>query len=192
MKDLFLAKEGSDIFLGVVIPIAVIVLLLCGLGIWLSAYSKKRAADAEENFRRSNIALLPKSADIVPYLNDNSKKFFDVLKRALPAQFIIYPNVCVEKLFEYRSRDMLQMQDAYADFVIFNEALMPMLVIDLFDTSLVSLEGINRLKNRYKTIIKNSGVPVLDYEIKEVYNLDELRREMAAAINPIRTAGRQD
>ena len=73
----------------------------------------------------------------------------------------------------------------YADFVVFTPALMPVLVIDLYDMSIINLDRVNRIKTVSKEILRNSGIPVLDYQYTDNCNIDELRRKIANLLNPL-------
>ena len=130
---------------------------------------------------------LPKSAPVVPYVESILATFYQALKQALPDQYIIYMNVPIEKLFESSKRASLKMVGQYADYVIFTPALMPILVIDLFDMSIINLESVNRIKNVSKDILRNSGIPVLDYQYVDNCDIDDLRRKIANLLNPLNT-----
>ena len=75
----------------------------------------------------------------------------------------------------------------YADFVVFTPTMMPILVIDLFDMSIVNLDRVNKIKNVSKEILRNSGIPVLDYQYTDNCDIDDLRRRIATLLNPLST-----
>ena len=157
-----------------------IIAIIAGLYIWFLRYRRKHRPIKAEKVKQ----VLPKSAPIVPYYDSVLANFHQALKQALPEKYIIY-NVPIEKLFDQTRRASLQMEGQYADFVIFTPQLMPVLVIDLFDMSIINLDRVNRIKNVSKEILRNSGIPVLDYQYTDNCNIDELRRKIAILLNPL-------
>ena len=169
-----------DILINFVLPLLVIG-TLAGLYAWaLRSYRKKRTIIKEKEPR-----VLPKSVPVVPYYDSILLNFYEALKAALPSKYIIYVNVPIEKLFEQSKRESLHMLGQYADFVVFTPSLMPVLVIDLFDMSIINLDRVNRIKTVSKEILRNSGIPVLDYQYTDNCNIDELRRKIANLLNPL-------
>ena len=164
-----------------VLPMLAIV-MVAGIYIWFlrSMRERKNKPVVKET------STLPKSAPVVPYFDSILADFYRALRQALPEKYIIYVNVPIEKLFEFSKRANLQMVGQYADFVVFTPSLMPVLVVDLFDMSVVDLNRVNRIKNVSKAILRNSGIPVLDYQYTENCNIDELRRKIADLLNPLR------
>ncbi|MBO4726520.1 MAG: DUF2726 domain-containing protein [Clostridia bacterium] len=171
-----------EIFVNFIIPLLVIA-AVSGLYVWF-LISRRKRNDADQN-QEPHASILPKSAPVVPYMESISLNFFQALKQALPEKYIIYVNVPIEKLFDQARRDDLHMVGQYADFVIFTPNLMPVLVIDLFDLSIINLDRVNRIKNVSKEILRNSGIPVLDYQYTDNCNIDELRRRIANLLNPL-------
>lgn len=163
-----------------VLPILGIV-IIAGLYIWFLRSRRNQQKNSEVKIQR----VLPKSAPVVPYIESILVSFHKALKQALPEKYIIYVNVPIEKLFDPTKRESLHMVGQYADFVIFTPALMPVLVIDLFDMSIINLDRVNRIKNVSKEILRNSGIPVLDYQYTDNCNIDELRRKIANLLNPL-------
>jgi hypothetical protein len=138
-------------------------------------------------FKESVKRQIPKSAALVPYMSTKFLKFNEALKQALPSNFIAMPHVPIEKLFESSKQNELQMRGQYADFAVFSNSFMPILIIDLFDMSIVNLDTVNKVKNISKDVLRNSGIAVLDYKLKDTYNIDELRRTIANAMNPLKS-----
>jgi hypothetical protein len=160
---------------------ALVIILVAGLYIWFLRSHRKNTAVSEVKQTR----ILPKSAPVVPYYESILVTFHKALKEALPEKYIIYVNVPIEKLFDPTKRESLHMVGQYADFVVFTPDLMPVLVIDLFDMSIINLERVNRIKTVSKEILRNSGIPVLDYQYTDNCNIDELRRKIANLLNPL-------
>ena len=171
-----------EVFVNFFLPLLVII-AVAGLYIWYLRSRRKKLANGKPKDVRSNV--LPKSAPVVPYMESISLNFYQALKQALPEKYIIYVNVPIEKLFDQARREDLHMVGQYADFVIFTPELMPVLVIDLFDLSIINLDRVNKIKNVSKTILRNSGIPVLDYQYTDNCNIDELRRKIANLLNPL-------
>lgn len=169
-----------ELFTKFILPMLVIV-LVAGLYIWFLRSYRNRNKESETK----TLSVLPKSAPVVPYIESILVNFHKALKQALPEKYIIYVNVPIEKLFDPAKRESLRMVGQYADFVVFTPALMPVLVIDLFDMSIINLDRVNRIKNVSKEILRNSGIPVLDYQYTDNCNIDELRRKIADLLNPL-------
>jgi hypothetical protein len=175
-----------EVLLNTVLPIAVIVIIAVIYILWLTSRRQKVAAPEDAETKDEWKKAVPKSAPITPFMDTKVFKFYEALKAALPAEFIAAPHVAIEKLFAHSARKELRMTGQFADFVIFTRSFMPVLVIDLFDMSIVSLDNVNKIKNIFKDVIRNSGLAILDYKLDDNYNIDELRRDIANAINPLR------
>lgn len=160
---------------------ALIVSAIVGLYAWFLRYQRKQRTAAKVNKPRNVI----KSAPVVPYYDSITLSFYEALRKALPEKYIIYVNVPIEKLFEQSKRESLHMLGQYADYVVFTPSLMPVLVVDLYDMSIINLDRVNRIKAVSKEILRNSGIPVLDYQYNENCNIDELRRKIANLLNPL-------
>ena len=173
-----------EVLTNFILPVLVIV-VLAGLYVWFLIYRRRRAEQSKDKPKTSNVAL-PKSAPVVAFLDPIAINFYKALKQALPEKYLICVNVPIEKLFDASKRAALQMKGQYADFVVFTPALMPVLVVDLFDMSIINLDRVNKIKNTSKQILRNSGIPVLDYQYVDNCNIDELRRKIANLLNPLR------
>lgn len=160
---------------------ALIVSTIVGLYAWLLRVHRERRTTAKVVKPRNVI----KSAPVVPYYDSITLSFYQALRKALPDKYIIYVNVPIEKLFEQSKRESLNMLGQYADYVVFTPSLMPVLVVDLFDMSIINLDRVNRIKTVSKEILRNSGIPVLDYQYTDNCNIDELRRKIANLLNPL-------
>lgn len=170
--------------LKIVIPIIIILAVAGFYAFWI--FSRRRGNDTAEQNKNESPKPLPKSAPITPYMDSMLLNFYRALKQALPDKYIIYVHVPIEKLFDASRRNELNMKGQYADMVVFTPELMPLLVIDLFDMSIINLDRVNKIKTVSKGILRNSGIPVLDYRCNDSYNIDELRRLIANLLNPLR------
>jgi hypothetical protein len=174
-----------EVLLNIVLPIVVIVILAIIYVLWLTGRNEKPALADEPEIKDEWKRTVPKSAPVVPYMDTKVFRFYEVLKMSLPSMFTIIPHCSIEKLFEISKRKDLRMSGQYADFAIFNEAFVPVLVIDLFDMSIVNLDTVNKIKGIFKDVMRSSGIAVMDYKLDEHYNIDQLRRDIATAINPL-------
>lgn len=170
--------------LNIVLPIIVIA-ALAGLYAFL-LYQRRHRDDVALQEKKASRKPLPKSAPVITYMEPMLRNFYHALKQALPEKYVIYVNVAIEKLFDASYRDDLCMKGQYADLVVFTPDLKPLLVIDLFDMSIINLDRVNKIKNVSKQILRNSGIPVLDYRCTDNYNIDEIRRLIANLLNPLR------
>lgn len=169
-----------DVLRNFIFP-ALVVAIIAGLYAWALRYHRLKRAEAKIKTPKT----MPKSAPIIPYYDSITLSFYEALRKALPEKYIIYVNVPVEKLFDPSVRESLHMSGQYADFVVFTPNLMPILVVDLFDMSIINLDRVNRIKTVSKDILRNSGIPVLDYQYTDNCNIDELRRKIANLLNPL-------
>ncbi len=171
--------------LNLILPL-IIIAGLSGVYIWFLHSKQGKGTSATINDNKNNAVKSNKAITLISYMDYKATEFYNALKQALPSNFIIYPNVAVEKLLDTTSRLGLQLQGQYADFVVFSPSRMPILIIDLFDMSIINLDEVNKVKRITKTIMKNSGVPVLDLKYSDTYNIDELRQIIANILNPLR------
>lgn len=170
--------------LEVILPLIVIA-FLAGLYIFF-LYWRRHRDDVALQEKKASRKPLPKSAPVITYMEPTLRGFYHALKQALPEKYVVYVNVPIEKLFDASHRNDLCMKGQYADLVIFTPDLLPLLVIDLFDMSIINLDRVNKIKAVSKQILRNSGIPVLDYRCADNYNIDEMRRQIANLLNPLR------
>ena len=119
-----------------------------------------------------------------PFMLRNQQVFFEAMKKSLPSHYVVIPNVAIELLFDKGQRDDLQMGDEYADVAVFTENYLPVLVIDLVDYS-PSGKAVFHLSLDAKDMLRSVGVNVLEYNIRDTYSVDELRKAVAKATNPL-------
>jgi hypothetical protein len=174
-----------EILFNYVLPVVVIVILVTIYILWLTGRGKSDRAVGDAKPNDAWKRTVPKSAPVVPYMEAKILRFYEVLKMALPAGFTVIPHCPIEKLFSVSRRNDLQMLGQYGDFVIFNENYSPVLVIDLFDMSIINLDTVNKIKGIFKDVLRSSGVPVMDFKLDGDYNIDTLRRSIADTINPL-------
>ena len=170
----------NDIWVNFILP-AFVLSVIVGAYAWFLRVHRTRRTAAKQAKPRNVI----KSAPVVPYYDSITLSFYQALRQALPDKYIIYVNVPIEKLFEPSKRESLNMLGQYADYVVFTPNLMPVLVVDLYDMSIINLDRVNKIKTVSKDILRNSGIPVLDYQYTDNCNIDELRRKIANLLNPL-------
>lgn len=118
------------------------------------------------------------------FFDSKNTDFYNALKIALPRNYVIFPRVAVELLFYHINRADLRLKGQYIGFCVFTDKLAPVLAIDLIDTTLAG-ESTLPLKSSTKDIIRSSGLPVLEYAMRDVYSIDDLRKSIAKAMNPL-------
>ena len=176
-----------DCFMGGVFPIIAMVAVIAGIVIYAVVLSvrinrDRRDISAEELEDRRRAA---KGARLkLKFFDSKNIAFYDALKRALPSNYIVFPRVAVELLFERLQRAELRLQGQYMDFCVFTDKFVPVLAVELRDHSMVS-ESTVGMKNSTKETIRNSGLPVLEYGMRDVYSTDDLRRAIAQKMNPL-------
>ena len=177
---------GMDDFLRTYLPIGVVIAIVLAIIFYAVILNKKLNSnkrdihDAELEERRRSV----KVTRVTGFIPPKNSAFFKVLKMAMPANYIIIPNIAVELLFQRMNRKDLHLEGQYASFGVFAENFAPILVINLNDYS-VTTDSVFSLPDKIKNMLVNCGVPVLDYDVCDSYSIDELRRAIAKAMNPL-------
>jgi len=125
-----------------------------------------------------------KVSRVTGFMPQKYRAFYEVLKSAMPTHYIILPNIAIELLFARANRKELQLEGQYVSFGVFTKDFRPILVIDLRDFS-DATDMIFTLTETEKQLIQNLGIPVMEHEIRDSYTIDELRRRIAKALNPL-------
>lgn len=166
--------------------ILIVIAIVAGILIYLYLLNKSlngtknSAKNMELEERRGSIKVTCVSG-FMPY---KYRLFFETLKKAMPANYIILPNIAIELLFQRAYRKELQLEGEYLSFCVFNTDFVPILAISLTDFTDVS-DTVFRLTESQKKLIQSAGIPVMEYEIRDSYSIDELRRSLAKAMNPL-------
>ena len=171
-----------DDILPIVIAV-VIALVIIGYGIWLNKKLNsgvRDVASSELDERRRSI----KVSRVAGFIPDKYRAFYDVLKVAMPSNYVILPNIAAELLFQRANRKELQLEGQYISFCVFTNSFSPVLVIQLNDYS-VATDAVFVLPDKIKELIRSLGIPVMEHDIRDQYNIDELRRCIAKAMNPL-------
>jgi len=167
----------------IVIVIAVIIIAIAIYAVLLNKGLNRgtRNVESTELSERRHSMKVSRVSGFIPY---KYRAFFEVLKTSMPAQYIILPNIAVELLFQRSNRKELKLEGQYVSFGVFTKEFQPVLVIDLKDFS-ESSDLVFSLSDNEKQLIRNLGIPVMEHEIRDSYSVDELRRAIAKAMNPL-------
>ena len=169
-----------------VLPIIIVVVIALAILLYVILLNKginREVKDVEKNDlneRRQSI----KVSRVAGFIPIKFRAFYEALKVAMPANYIILPNIAVELLFQRNNRKELKLEGQYVSFGIFTITFTPVLVIQLNDYS-VAADTVFNIKDNIKDLIRNLGIPVMDYEIRDNYNIDDLRRAIAKVMNPL-------
>ena len=172
--------------MGTVLPIVIASLIIVAIivyGIWLSRRmnnTRTSIRKSEVQTRRGNI----KYSYDWKYIDPKVVPFFNTLKSAMPSNYVIVPNVPLELLYKPSKRADLQLQGVYTDFCIFTQTYTLVLIITLIDYSPTG-EIIHTISAEIKDFLRQQGISVMDYAIRDNYSVDDLRKNIAKAMNPL-------
>lgn len=169
-----------------ILPIIIVVAIVIAIIIYLYLLNKglnsgqgdSKNIELEE--RRASI----KVSRVSGFMPDKYRTFYEVLKKAMPSNYIILPNIAVELLFQRAHRKDLQLEGQYVSYCVFTSEFAPVLVISLNDFSDIS-DVVFRLTASEKRLIQASGIAVLEYNVRDNYSIDDLRRSIAKTMNPL-------
>jgi len=169
-----------------IIPIIIIVGIVMAIvvyAIFLNARVNNKVfkeSKRELSDRRNSV----KVARVAGFIPPKNHAFYEVLKTATPDQYIIIPNVAVELLFRRTNRRDLRLEGQYVDICIFTPRFVPILVINLRDFS-AATDMTFQIADNVREMIKSCGIPIMDYDIRDAYSIDDIRRSIAKAMNPL-------
>ena len=175
-----------EILLNYVLPAVIIVLIIGAIivyAVWLSRKMHHKTVDEDQRDTRRE----RKGITVAPYgqfLGNTKQKFHQALIKALPASYIIVPNVGVELLFKTGIQADLKLAGQYADFGIFTESWIPILLIFLVDYSPVGKPAF-KVTPDIKELLNKISIRTLEYGVREVYSIDDLRKAIAKTMNPL-------
>jgi len=175
-----------DDFVQNILPFILIGLVVVGVVVYAVLLNKKvnrvkkKEAASELKDRRTSI----KVSRVCGFIPPQFRTFFDALRVAMPSNYIILPNIAVELLFRRQNRQELQLEGQYVSFGVFTTSFAPILLVELNDYSKAT-EAVFDLSDSIKDLIRNIGIPVMEYDIRDNYNIDDLRRAIAKAMNPL-------
>jgi len=166
---------------------AVVIVVIGGIiyGVWLNRKLNTDRTEEKYSMRRERRRSV-KAVSVPCYIEQRCQGFYVALQKALPSNYIIFPNVSAELLFQKHQRQDLRLWGFYADFVVFTQSYIPILVIDMQDQSLKS-DVTPVLNDEVVDVIKLAGISFLRYPVQTNYNIDEIRKAVAKAMNPLYT-----
>lgn len=167
----FLLAAGNDIILAV----AIVCLFLALAYIVFSSLSKKMA-HSQSKSKGAKFEGQVKVTLHKPYLPAERFRFYNVLQRALPLEYIAFPNVGVDNIVK-PAGDLVAynaIAGKYIDYVIFKKLDMsPVAVVDLIDQSL-SLTSVMQQDPAITKTLRAINIPVLEFLVEDKYNEKEI------------------
>jgi|GEM_PF-1895452 len=185
-NSLVLGNVGDGISFESILPVIIIAAIVVAILVYLFFLNntlnnkKDNIRDMELEERRGSI----KVSRVTGFMPPKYREFYMALKTAMPDKYKILPNIAIELLFQRANRRELKLEGYYASFCVFTRDFSPVLVIALNDFTEVGDRNF-RISPSQKKLIMNSGIPVLEYEVRDNYSIDELRRTIAQALNPL-------
>jgi hypothetical protein len=175
-----------DDFTQNILPIIIIAIVAVGVIVYAVLLNKKvnRVKKKEAASELKNQRTSIKVSRVSGFIPHQFRTFFDALRAAMPSNYIILPNIAVELLFRRQNRKDLKLEGQYVSFGVFTTAFAPVLLIELDDYS-TATEAVFDLSDSIKELIRNIGVPIMEYDIRDHYDIDDLRRAIAKAMNPL-------
>ena len=169
-----------------VLPIIIVVVIAMAILIYVVLLNRglnrevREVAVSDLGERRQSI----KVSRVAGFIPIKYRDFYAALKAAMPTNYIILPNIAVELLFQRNNRKELKLEGQYVSFGIFSTEFTPVLVIQLNDYS-TATDLVFHVKDNIKDLIRNIGIPIMEHDIRDNYNIDELRRAIAKVMNPL-------
>ncbi|MGN1162613.1 MAG: DUF2726 domain-containing protein [Christensenellales bacterium] len=173
-----LVSTTSTIIICVVVAVVVLIFMLLVL-------RKKKKENFDDKATKINgqfihLELKPK------YMVRKQLKFYYLLHKILPKEYIAFPNVGVDNLcaplgnrVEYN-----KILSKYVDFVIFEEATMkPLLVIDVYDMSYGD-ESISEFEPDVVKALEAIHLPLVQFMIKDEYDETEIKKKIMDTLEP--------
>lgn len=110
-------------------------------------------------------------------LNEDEEKFFNLLRQSVPEGFFVFPHVSMRALIETNHWDFwAPFNLKRVDFVVCDKALNIACVIEL--------DGENHKRHlRREKMLKNAGVHVLRYDLKEEPSSERIGLNIEAILN---------
>ena len=169
-----------------ILPIVIIVAIVLLVLIYAFFLYKRLNGEKRDDIkrivdeRRTNVRASRVSAFIPPKV----RAFYNALRSAMPPNYIIMPNIAVELLFKRTTRRDLAVVGQYATVAIFTDRFAPVLIINLRDFSATS-DATFLLPDRVKDMLRTAGIPIMEYDIRDNYSIDDLRKTVARTMNPL-------
>ena len=188
MKNLILEANALDnaipfIVFGVLILIAVLIFVIMTKG-------KKKALKSKKQKNISDVDTKKSMALKIPFLNGPESNFLRNFQSILPDEYVVYPKISMEKLVvPYNNKEFYDIvKYKKLDFVVFlKRNMQPVVVIDLHDRTGVQ-KSIEEDDKFLAAALRNVGLPVVDYEVRQEYEPAELLGKFLDALDPIAIA----
>ena len=171
-----------NIFLDIVLPIMFIIGLIVGSVFLFKFLQKKFNKPIKTALQRNSV---PEVKLKNRYCTEREMKFLEALHKALPRDFIAFPNVGVSKLIEPKGNlnDYKSIQDKYVDICVFlRKEMKPILVIDLYQPS-PTAQQLKKFDDNISNVLKVAKIPVLHQQIQKTYNLNTILTETLNSID---------
>ena len=167
----FLLVESGSIILAVAI-----FCLLAAIGVILAGSINSKMKHSQDASKGGKFEGQVKVTLHKPYIRAESFRFYNALQRALPIEYVAFPNVGVDNIVK-PAGDLVAykaISGKYLDFVIFKkQGMEPVGVIDLIDPS-VTLSSIMQQDPIITKTLKTINIPVLEFTVEDSYNEKEI------------------
>jgi hypothetical protein len=167
----FLLAASGDIFLA-----GGIIGLFLALAYIVSTSLKKKIDYTQSKSKGSKLEGQVKVTINKPYMPAERFRFYNALQRALPLEYIAFPNVGVDNIIKPAGNLIAYNAIAgkYLDYVIFKkEDMSPVATVDLMDQTLSITSTMKQDPVITKTL-KAVNIPVLEFLVEDKYNEKEI------------------
>ena len=175
---LFLDKLPSSIIAIIVIIITLIVATI------IVAILKNKTKNI--GIQRQKTTLNKANVKLVSsYCSPAEMRFVETIHKVLPKDFIAFPYVPLEKLLIPNGSkvDFNIASSKVVDVCIFLQKTMePVLAIYLFTPSPLN-QSLKKIDDDVKTLLKKSGLPLVQIKLQEKYELSILKNDLLNAMN---------
>ena len=126
----------------------------------------------------------------IPFLNSAENNFLYNFQSILPGEYVVYPKVSMQQLIvPFNNLNFYNaVKDRVIDYVVFmKKNMQPVVIIDLHDRSGVQ-KSIEEDDKYLGMALRNVGLPIVDYEIRQEYEPAELLGRFLDALDPVAIA----
>lgn len=171
-----------QIFIDIILPIIVIILAIV-ISVLLYKRMKIKYKKPLDTSIKQNSTPQVKLRE--SYCTEEEMKFLEALHKALPRDFISFPNVGVSKLIEPKNNmvDYKSINNKYVDICVFlRKDMKPILVIDLYQQS-PAAQQLKKFDDFTNNVLKAVKIPILHKQIQKSYNTEDLLIEVLNQLN---------
>ncbi|MGD9901183.1 MAG: DUF2726 domain-containing protein [Spirochaetales bacterium] len=122
----------------------------------------------------------------IPFMHGDSFKFLNALQKALPLEFIAFPNIGVDTIVKPAGNLIAYNSIAgkYLDFVVFEKITMkPVAVVDLTDPRIGS-SPITKQDPAITNTLHAINMPILEFVVEDKYDDKEILRRFLDSQDP--------